>query len=56
MKMEMRVKFNDEGESNGEFLFFFNDELVVHSTGLDVVPNASYYLSRHTLSLLDYRF
>ena len=27
-KIEMRLKLNDLGESNGEFLFFFDDQLI----------------------------
>ena len=30
----MRIKLNDPGESNGEFLFFFDGTLTSHVTGL----------------------
>ena len=31
-KIEIRLKLNDMGESNGEFVFVFNDETTIHST------------------------
>ena len=32
--IEMRIKINDAGESNGEFMFFFDGELTSHLTGI----------------------
>ena len=38
--IEMRIKLNDAGESNGEFLFFFDGALTSHVTGLtDMMPS-----------------
>ena len=32
--LEMRIKFNEIGESDGEFMFFFDGELTNHLTGM----------------------
>ena len=32
--LEMRIKFNTPGESDGEFIFFFDGELTNHLTGI----------------------
>ena len=32
--IEMRIKLNDAGESNGEFMFFFDGELTNHLTDI----------------------
>ena len=45
-KIEMRLKINDEGQSNGEFIFFFNDVLTNHLSGMsDMIPDISYHLT-----------
>ena len=45
-KIELRVKLNDLGESNGEFLFFFDDQLTSHVTGMSsMVPDESYAIT-----------
>ena len=45
-KIELRLKLNDLGASNGEFLFFFNDQLTSHMTGMSLmVPDDSYAIT-----------
>ena len=45
-KIEMRLKLNDSGASNGEFLFFFDDQLTSHMTGLsNMVPDNTYAIT-----------
>ena len=42
-RIEMRIKLNDAGQSNGEFMFFFDGELTNHLTGIaDMVPGDEY--------------
>lgn len=41
--IEMRIKLNDAGESNGEFMFFFDGELTNHLTDIaDMVADDDY--------------
>ena len=45
-KIELRLKLNDFGESNGEFLFFFDDQLTSHFTGMSLmVPDDSFAIT-----------
>ena len=45
-KIELRLKLNDLGASNGEFLFFFDDQLTSHLTGMSaMVPDDSYAIT-----------
>ena len=45
-KIELRLKLNDLGASNGEFLFFLNDELKVQMTGMsNMIPDNSYHIT-----------
>ena len=42
----MRLKLNDNGASNGEFLFFFDDQLTSHMTGMsNMVPDNTYAIT-----------
>ena len=42
----MRLKLNDNGAANGEFLFFFDDQLTSHMTGMsDMVPDDTYAIT-----------
>ena len=42
----MRVKLNDIGSSNGEFIFFFDDQLKVHLTDMsNMVPDETFEIS-----------
>ena len=42
----MRLKLNDEGASNGEFLFFFDDQLTSQMTGMsNMVPDSTYAIT-----------
>ena len=45
-KIEMRLKLNDNGASNGEFMFFFDDQLTSHMTGMsNMVPDNTYAIT-----------
>ena len=45
-KIEFRVKLNDLGASNGEFLFFFDDQLTSHVTGMSLmIPDNSFAIT-----------
>ena len=45
-KIEMRVKLNDIGSSNGEFIFFFDDQLKVHLTDMsNMVPDGTFEIT-----------
>ena len=45
-KIELRLKLNNFGESNGEFLFFFDNQLTSHVTGMSLmVPDDSYAIT-----------
>ena len=42
----MRLKLNDNGASNGEFMFFFDDQLTSHMTGMsNMVPDNTYAIT-----------
>jgi len=42
----MRLKLNDIGSSNGEFIFFFDDQLKVHLTDMsNMVPDETFEIS-----------
>ena len=49
-KIELRLKLNDLSASNGEFLFFFDDQLTKHVTGMsNMVPDNSYSITHSRL-------
>ena len=45
-KIEIRLKLNDIGNANGEFMFFFNDQLTSHINGLSkMIPDEDYHIT-----------
>ena len=50
----MRLKLNDLGASNGEFLFFFNDELKVQMTGMsNMIPDNDYHITHSRFTVFN---
>ena len=49
----MRLKLNDIGSSNGEFIFFFDDQLKVHLTDMsNMVPDETFEISHARFSII----
>lgn len=46
--IEMRIKLNDFGQANGEFIFFFDGELTSHITGIENMVASDDYRFTHT--------
>ena len=50
----MRLKLNDNGASNGEFLFFFDDQLTSHMTGMsNMVPDNTYAITHSRFTVIN---
>ena len=45
-KIEIRLKLNDLGNANGEFMFFLNGQLTSHINGLsEMIPDEDYHIT-----------